>query len=284
MQTYKYRFPATGRLNMEYADAARKLENNLKDSPDCLMAWCIFPSDSAILDRVTFDLEDDYPFGLKAVNLYTYTQPFEGTEDDFRSCVAENLREIIPDAELGNGMECMGREGKTPDTLYHIAERKDLEAIMEKGIAPGLGKNSYKNYENYVYLSDEKGLAPWLSILPHLEDPVIVKVNAQAAAGIEQGRVYDDREYVDGGLYTEYRTTRAIPAQALSLMDAGMDRELLDNLEARLLTQIGKEGDSEEPERGYERFQRLDVREDDFSKAVETIPYQMTLADYGMKM
>lgn len=283
MQTYKYRFPAEGQIDKEHADAARELTADMKNGPDCLAAWCIFPSDSNILDHISFELEGkDFPFRVTAVDIHTYTQPYEGTEQDFKDCVAGNLENVLSGVNLTGDMKFMGKEGDIPKTMYHITERENLDSIMKNGLVPDSGKNQYKSHENYIYLAGENDLAPWLSILPYMEDPVLLKVDTSDLSGIEQGRVFDDRDYVEGGQYTEYRTIKNIPSSAVSLVNTAEDKEFFNRLENSLLKQIGKEGESKEPERGYERFQTFHISENDFTKAVENIPYQMTLADYGM--
>lgn len=293
MQTYKYRFPAEGVLEEKPKDAALRLEKNLKDSPDCLMTYCIFPSDSTILDYVSFEGEKtDGAFKISAINAHTFTQPYENTDGDFMDCMAVNLMQVLPGVKLSGNMEALGLEGKTPDVLYHITEQKNVEAILKEGLIPGSGANQYKSHEDYVYLAQEGDLAPWLAVLPHLEDPAILKVDASMVSGLEPGRTFTDRSYVEGMYYGEYRTKNPIPASAIEVL--APDSEVMGYVAAQMEAQAGKamsaqdhvvddmtENELNEVLRGQERMKAIRER-DDFSKAVESIPYQqMTLADYG---
>ena len=227
MQTYKYRFPAYGSLVSEQ-DAQNftlALESRMKDSENCLGAWAMFPSDSAILDHITIDTDENY--SVRAINLYTYTQLWEGREDDLKACVEENSKDVFIEDDFSEydigafvegPVEFLGKEGDIPKTLYHIAERKDIATIIEKGLIPDTGSNNYKDMEDHVYLSSEKDLAPWLAVLKHNEDPVILEVNTEDLAGIEPGRMFKDRAFVPDG-YSEYRATETIPASAIKEAD-----------------------------------------------------------------
>lgn len=235
LQTYKYQFPASGSFESE-ADMkgyTAALEENLKASSDCLMAYCMFPTDSDILDHISFEKNENNE--ITAVNLHTYTELWEGMEDDLKDCLSTNLSNAGSDyfeddrtvVNLEGDVQKLGREGEVPGTLYHIAERNSLDIIMKEGLVPAAGKNSYKSMDNYVYLASEKDLVPWLAILKHKEEPVILKVETQNIE-LEQGRVFSDRDYVDGKKYSEYRTKDVIPPSAISVMEP--DRELSDRL------------------------------------------------------
>ena len=59
MQTYKYNIKAkTGAVSAEMLDAVKeRLEQRLVDSPDCLMAYAMFPTDGDILEHVDMNVE-----------------------------------------------------------------------------------------------------------------------------------------------------------------------------------------------------------------------------------
>lgn len=273
MKTYRYRFPVEGELGPDNADAARLLGERLKDSPDCLGTYCIFPSDSAILDHVSFELEGKGDYSkITAVDLHTYTQPYEGTEGDFMDCVAENLTQVLPGVKLSGNMEFKGLEGDVPNVMYHITEKKNLESIVENGLVPGSGKNQYKSHDNYIYLTSGQDLAPWLAILPHMEDPVILKMESRNVEGLEQGRMFEDRPYVAGGKYTEYRTKEPISANVMAEVDPkrfAMDGYLKVALRLDMELQTGralKENLSDdmlkETVRGLKRLEGMGMYED----------------------
>ena len=113
MQTYRYRFEASG-SEQEIPHLARSLEDRLTNSPDCLMAYCIFPTDSDILDHVTIDLDEQK--NVKAIDLYTYTKLWENAEEDFKDCVQENLNELTDgNITLTGTVQDLGKDGKIPD-------------------------------------------------------------------------------------------------------------------------------------------------------------------------
>ncbi len=235
-QTYVYRFPVSGDVDEQRTFAAYELGKKLKNGPDCLAAYCIFPTDSDILDHVSVEIDGN---NLTAIDLHTYTEVWEGGEDDLRDCVAANMSEVFNNVEITGPVQCMGLEGELPKTLYHIADRKDLDSIMEKGLIPATGSNNYKNMEDHVYLSTEKDLAPWLAILKHVDNPVILEVQTDKVKGLEQGRVFNDRKYIPDK-YTEYRTKEVIPASAVketrhtrgvTEFDAGLVTRMSDMLD-----------------------------------------------------
>ena len=59
---------------------------------------------------------------------------------------------------------------------------------------------------------------PWLGILEKMEDPVVLEVATAKLPFVEQGRIWEDRDYVPGRIYSEHRTTEIVPAEALRVM------------------------------------------------------------------
>lgn len=256
MQTYKYRMPAEGWLG-DYSkikeDFAAMLESKLTDGPDCLMAYCMFPTDSDILDKVDFDMDGDQ---VKAVNLYTYTELWDGCENDLKDCVAENLaavnEEMGDEGNIGtavtvNGdVEALGLQGEAPKTLYRISSAANARSIMEHGLEPRTGGNNYKNMEDYVYLCEEKDLAPWLAVLKQKDSPVILKVDTEGLAGLEPGRTFKDRNFAGFRGYGEYRTRELVPASAISEVNLKNDRVFATNLRSAMVIQMSRVEDRSE--------------------------------------
>lgn len=240
--TYRYRFPAEGKADLMPAFTETYLEKRLKDSPECLMAYCIFPTDSEILDRVTFDIKDNT---IRAVDLHTYTKLWDGQEEDFKDCVQENLNVVMQEngvprdeyIKITGPVEAYGREGDIPVKLYHIAEKNDLDNIMDKGLIPMTGSNNYKSTEDYVYLCSEKDLAPWFAVLKHKESPVILEIQTATLTGIEPGRMFNDRRYVQGG-YGEYRTKETIPPSVIRETDMRKGLEFSTRLRGNMISQL----------------------------------------------
>ena len=242
IQTYKYQFPASGQGNAP-TFTATMLENKLKNGPDCLMAYCIFPTDSDILDQVTIDTDEKG--NVTALNLHTYTQLWDGMENDLKDCVESNLAAVMEEnykardcVKIEGDVKALGRDGDIPTTLYHIAEKKDLDNIMKEGLIPAIGDNNYKNTEDMVYLTTERDIAPWLAVLKHKDNPTILEIDTTGISGIETGRVFNDRDFTQG-VYTEYRTTEVIPASAISEVEINKEHEQFsERLRGRMLDML----------------------------------------------
>ena len=262
MQTFKYKFPAVGHMENTPTIMASMLQEELANSSECLMSYCIFPTDSDILDKVTIDTDNNG--NIRAINLHTYTELWDDCEDEFTNCVKENLVKIAPDIMIEGNAEALGREGSIPAALYHIAERNDLEDIMTNGLIPGTGSNNYKDMEDHVYLADEKDLAPWLAVLKHKNNPVILEINTGGLKGIETGRMFKDRDYIPGG-YGEYRTLENIPAAAIK--EADLNNGLGDVIRSQMTEQfnnISSENDRAEVMTGLNRLQLMGVIDTDY--------------------
>lgn len=208
---YQYRIPAKGSFDNVSTITITALERELKNGPDCLMSYCIFPTESDILYKAVIDVDKK---GVNGVSLLTYSKLWDGREDDLKECLEENLQKVMPSVELKGDVEDKGLMGLMPETLYHIMERDNLPKIMEKGLHPKQGSNSYKNEKDYVYLTDMDDLAAWLAVLKHLENPAVLEINADSIKALEPGRVFTDREFISNA-YGEYRTKEIIQPQDL---------------------------------------------------------------------
>lgn len=233
MQIYRYRFPASGKTSGMPESAASMLAEELTDSPDCLMAECIFPSDSCIVDHVGFETKGS---DVTAVNLYTYTEMWEDIPGSGQSNMQAltdamkcNLEKVTGAVTITGEGEAMGREGSVPKTLYHITDRTKMTAIEREGLVPDSGKNSWKTSEDCVYLCDERNVAPWLGILKGIDNPVVLEIDTGDLSGIETGRVFEDRFYLND-VYSEYRTTEPVPVTAITEIDFGKDHEELGRM------------------------------------------------------
>lgn len=208
---YHYRIPAAGSFDDISTITITALERELKNGPDCLMSYCIFPSDSDILHKAVIDVDKK---GVNGVSLLTYSKLWKGQEADLKDCLKENLQKVMPSIELKGDVEDKGLTGDMPKTLYHIAERDNLHDILEKGLQPGQGSNSYKNTDDYIYLADIDSVAPWLAVLKHLENPVILEIDTEGMKALEPGRVFNDRDFISNS-YGEYRTKEIIHPEKL---------------------------------------------------------------------
>ena len=265
MRTFHYEIPLSGELPTSTTgmlDFTHHLEEGLKDGPDCLMAYCIFPSDSDVLESISLKGQNGQ---FTALSLFTYTKLYEGTENDLKNCVAENLAMASEEACLKapvtvNGeVTDHGLTGENPEVLYHITEADHLSNIEKNGLIPRNGSNHYKDMEDHTYLCEGVDIAPWLCVLPHLEHPVILKIETKDIPGLEPGRFFTDRSYIPDG-YGEYRTKGVIPASAIQKVDLADAPLLSDAIHAQIeeaCTLALDKGSRDEVARGLSRFSEL---------------------------
>lgn len=301
MRTFHYEIPLSGELPTSttgMSDFTYYLENGLKDGPDCLMAYCIFPSDSDVLESVSLKGKNGQ---FTSLSLFTYTKLYEGSENDLKNCVAENLAMASEEACLKTPVAVNGEvldhglTGENPKILYHITEADRLPDIEKNGLIPGNGSNHYKDMEDHIYLCKGVDIAPWLCALPHLEHPVILKIETKDIPGLEPGRFFTDRSYITDG-YGEYRTKSIIPASAIQKVDLTDAPLLSDAIHAQMeeictlaldkisrnevarglsrLSELGLNKLPSLPEEGNERYPWDDPEiAENVNKAIEALPW-----------
>lgn len=294
MNTYLYRFPVSGNIHNQ-SDFARQLTEKLNAGSDCLGAYCIFPTDSDILSHISFDSEGA---AVNYLNLHTYTKLWDGAEEDLETCVCENLETVENENNLKfedrirtkDSVEYMGLEGKLPETLYHIAEKDDVKQILRDGISPHTGDNSYKSPDSCVYMTDDESLVKWLTVLPNLENPVIIEVNTDGIEDLEPGRHFSDRGYMESG-YGEYRTKSTIGPENIEVMEITSDMKMTAlHISREAEQQINRMSECDDAERTELKrlISRLDCIGLDTSNLSEMIaeqsqPRQMTLKEFGLE-
>lgn len=281
MQTHKYSIKAKITAEYEQSDMipVDMLESKLKDGPSCLMSYAIFPTDGDILEHV--DYGRDKEGNLESINVHTYSRLWDGMESDLFDCVRDNITDWCDDNDITFSLvefpeygkaDYLGREGTIPETLYHIAEAKDLEDISRDGLIPGCGKNAYKDHDAHTYFTDEKSLPAWMSVIPHLKEPVILEVDVKNVK-VEYGRHFSDRNYLPEG-YDEYRTAEYIPPEDVTEADLHTDNDRL----AGILTEgISKQMTNVEPHdpefseiaRGLDRLEYMGIVTDMEVRAVK---------------
>lgn len=260
MNTYKYHIPVSGKVDEQPTFTVSELENRLKTSPDCIGTYCIFPSDSAILDHVSVELSET---DVTAINIHTYTKVYDGMENELTDCVRENLNEIAkkhktPAIEIAGEIQFEGMEGKIPDKLYRISQEKHTDSILKDGLIPQTGDRGYKSNQKYVYLMEAVDIPAWMSVLPNLDDPVIFEIDTDGLDGITPGRYFTDRSYVKG--YGEYRMENPIPPDHIRKIE--LTEENKQRLTQSIEDQFDMAIDSEmhEVKRGYTRA--IDMKTD----------------------
>lgn len=274
MQTHKYSIKTKMTAEYEQSDMipVDVLESKLKDGPSCLMAYAIFPTDGDILEHVDYGRDKDG--NLESINIHTYSRLWDGMESDLFDCVRDNITDWCDDNDIAFSLvefpeygkaDYLGREGSIPETLYHIAEAEDLEDISRDGLIPGSGKNAYKDHDVHTYLAEEKDLAAWVTVLPHVKEPVILEVNTRNI-NVEYGRHFSDRDYLPEG-YGEYRTSDYIQAGAVTEADLHADNNRLQNvLTLDVLKQVAAlkpdDHDISEVHRGLDRLVYMGVMSD----------------------
>lgn len=101
-------------------------------------------------------------------------------------------------------LQVLGRTGNLPAKLYYITDKAGIDSILKEGLLPKQGENSYRNDENFMYLADLEQLPVWMDVLKSPEDAVLLEIDPRGITGIERGRTFEDREYIER--FSEYRT------------------------------------------------------------------------------
>lgn len=290
MNTYKYRIPVSGKAEEQPTFMISKLENRLRNGPDCIGTYCIFPSDSSILNHVSVELTTT---DVTAINIYTYTKVYAGMENELTDCVRENLNELAKAhetsaIEIAGEIQFEGMQGKIPDKLYRLSQKNHIDSILNDGLIPKIGGRGYKSNQEYVYLMEARDIPVWISVLPNLNDPVIFEIDTTGLDGIEPGRYFTDRSYVKG--YGEYRTENAIPPDHIRKI------ELTDEDVQRLTNAIENyfhnttDDQMHELKRGWSRaFYNMRTETENWNDrevgdSLEESLRQMTLEDCGLKL
>lgn len=268
MLTYKCHFPAKGQIDKQDVDGYTTAFNAaMKNGPSGLLAWALQPQKGDVMDHAEIKIDDHGQ--VNEINLYMYADTpefWEASKEDLENCVKDCLQdsldlygEIKEPIVLKGPMQYMGIQGNLPKTLYHIAERKELESILEKGLIPQKGNNDYKSDEDYIYLTDRQDLIPWLTILPNLDNPVILKINTKGLSNIENGRHFSDRDFTMPNGYGEYRTKNIIPIQSIKVMEFSEEDkiELLTAMSEQL--NRAEENEKIEVARGIDRLGSMGI-------------------------
>ena len=273
MKVYRYELPFNGPHSLSSASLQilrDHLEENLKDGPDCLMAWCIFPPDGEVVEKAAIDMRETEDGIAGSIVLTTYSKLYHGCEKELLDCVAENLKTAAEETanrtgepislKLDGGVLSLGLTGDMPDTLYHITEASRLPDIKRQGLVPGNGRNHYKDMDAHTYLCEEKDLAAWLCVLPHVKNPVILKIDAASLDSIESGRFFNDRDAFPEG-YGEYRTGDPIPPSAVAEVNLAAEPDLRERLSADLRRAVRTGKDSAEVAAGLARFANMGLKD-----------------------
>lgn len=190
------------------------------------MSGMTFGPDAASIPKARFTVEsvslESNPDGrITDITIHMNMPMLEWCHEDAGEWIADLAEEAwyeIASDESANIMakgplNVLGREGEMPDKLYHITDKDGAEKIKEEGLYPTQGKNSYKNYEDFVYLTDLEQLPVWMGILKEPDDAVILEVDPVSLKNLERGRTFYDREYTKP--FSEYRTREPISAACI---------------------------------------------------------------------
>ncbi len=287
MRTYKYRFASSGYINPDTIEKFTSVvEDNLKNGPNSLLNYChkqqnVILATKVILDHVDFSMDETAK--VSHVNLYTYDYLWKPYKAEITDCLNLALNEAAKETDdkdtyvAANGfMKYVSVDEGIPETLYHITEEKNQKQIMEQGLIPKKGPNDWNTRDKFAFMTEERYIAPWLGILKQIENPVILAVDTKNLTGITQGRTFQDRDYVDGYIYGEYRTKEMIPASAVRRMSLEEIKKTdVSEIAIKQLSHLGSE-DDEEIIRCMDRLKQMGViekdyeveRDDDFVKAV----------------
>lgn len=220
MRLRRYTFKASGTVkNIEHALSVMK--ESLNSGPDSIVQhMCpkgIIVQDKNMVDELGFSIfvKDDR---ISEVRVATHDWLPKHWKDGIRECLQIAADKTGEDISIDGNMKYESTDENLPEHFYHITEKKRLDTIMEEGIVPKRGHNDWKSKKKYTYLTEAKYIVPWLGILDHVDEPVILEVDTSKLPSVEQGRIWEDRDYVPGRIYSEHRTTETVLPDALRVM------------------------------------------------------------------
>lgn len=240
MRLRRYTFKAFGMIkNPEQAALAMK-ENLNKGSESIVQYLCpehFYAKDKNTVDELGFAMEGDK---LSAIEVGVHDWFVKHRKNEIRECfqMAANraCQETGSQITITGNMKYESTDENLPEYFYHLAEKKSLDTILKDGIVPKRGHNDWKSKKRCTYLTEAQYIVPWLGILDHLDEPVILEVKTDKLPSIEQGRIWEDRDYVPGRIYSEHRTTEIVPPKALRVMSPeevaalGVNEKAIDQL------------------------------------------------------
>ena len=220
MRLRRYTFKASGTVhNIEQAQSV--MMNSLNRGPDSIIQHkCpegIILQDKDMVRQLgfTISVNDD---SISEVRLATYDWLPKHWKDSVRECLQIAADKTGEDISIDGNMKYVETDENLPEHFYHITEKKSLDTIMEEGLTPKRGHNDWKSKKKCTYLTESEYIVPWLGILDNVDEPVILEIETAKLPFVEQGRIWDDRDYVPGHIYSEHRTTETVPAGAIHVM------------------------------------------------------------------
>lgn len=254
MRLRRYTFKASGTVkNIEQAVFIMKDSlNRGKDS--IIQHKCpegIIVQDKNIVHQLGFTVSANSD-SISEVKIATHDWLPKHWKDGIRECLQIAADKTGEGISIDGNMKYVETDENLPEHFYHITEKEHLEAIMEEGLAPKRGHNDWKSKKRCAYLTEAEYIVPWLWILDNVDDPVILEIETAKLPFVEQGRIWEDRDYVPGHIYSEHRTTETIPADAVRPMSPYEVAALGVNEKAinQLLYVAGKKPDNYDPEKG----------------------------------
>lgn len=221
MRLRRYTFKAFGTIkNLE--QAASVMKENLNKGPESIAASIFSSKDKDTVDELGFDMDGDKLLAV-TVGVHDWFVKHKKNEitECFRAAANRACRETGSEIIITGNMKYESTDENLPEYFYHLTEKKSLDGILEDGIVPKRGHNDWKSKKRCTYLTEAQYIVPWLGILDHMEGPVILEVETKKFPFVEQGRIWEDRDYVPGRVYSEHRTTEIVPPEALRVMSPG---------------------------------------------------------------
>lgn len=238
MRLRKYIFKASGTVrNIERAQSI--MMDSLNRGPDSIIQHkCpegLILQDKDMVHQLgfTISISDD---SISEVKIATHDWLPKHWKDGIRECLQIAADKTGEDISIDGNMKYVETDENLPEHFYHITEKKSLDTIMEEGLIPKRGHNDWKSKKKCTYLTEAEYIVPWLGILDNVDEPVILEIETAKLPFIEQGRIWDDRDYVPGHIYSEHRTTEIVPADAVRVMSPdevaalGVNEKAIDQL------------------------------------------------------
>lgn len=253
MRTRRYSFKASGTIqNAE--KAAGIMKNNLNKGPESITqhlygGYFKVPEQDRV-DKIEFMTKDGE---LSSIEISTYEWLQKNKKEQITEAVKMAAAKTGENIHIDSNMKYIATDENLPEYLYHITEKKQLDSIMEKGLNPKRGHNDWKSKKRCTYFAEAEYIVPWLGILGNVEEPVILEVKTEKIPGIEQGRIWNDRGYVPGNIYSEHRTTEIVPPDALRVLSPKEIKNL--GVARRAVSQLAHLPDSESTFKESEKFE-----------------------------
>lgn len=278
MRTRRYSFKVSGTVKNQ-KKTAEIMKDSLNKGPESIIQYLYGreykQKDRDMVDKIEFMTEDGK---LSSMEVSTYDWLHKDKKEQIKEVMEKAVAKTGEDIGIDGYMKYIATDENLPEHLYHITENQNLDTIMKQGLTPKRGHNDWKSKKRCTYFAEAEYIVPWLGILENVENPVILEIETEKIPGIEQGRIWNDRDYVPGNIYSEHRTTETVPPEAVRVMSAkevkalGVNEKVMEELMYMADPKYGFQKSEETEIKGcLKRLNEMGVLNDqDYVKVIET--------------